>query len=395
MRKFILIFFLPLLLAGCSLAPSASTARYAGNEEPTPIPTVPAAAKPTYTVQRGNVTVQLSLTGRIAPLIEESLGFTQPGQIADVLVARQDIVEAGQPLLRLDTTALEQSLALAESELAIAEARLATRQNEVARESRRAELRRDMAQLDLEYAMEQGGDAPTPAQQYEIARLALQLELAQLDVDELDVTVDPGLQADVDQATLRVAELGQALAATELVAPFSGLVLTVNATPGLTVAADEPVITVADVSEYEINVNVPVRELEQMAENLPAIIQDAAAPGESFGGVIYRLPYPYGSGSPDDVDSISGRARIRFDDPAAAQAAFELSKRVQARTVVAERDGVLWLPPGAIREFGGRRFVVVEEGGVQQRVDVTLGIQGDGRVEILDGLTEGQVVIGQ
>ena len=41
----------------------------------------------------------------------------------------------------------------------------------------------------------------------------------------------------------------------------------------------------------------------------------------------------------------------------------------------------------------GRRFVVVESDGVQQRVDVVLGIAGNGRVEIVEGLSEGQVVV--
>ncbi len=51
------------------------------------------------------------------------------------------------------------------------------------------------------------------------------------------------------------------------------------------------------------------------------------------------------------------------------------------------------VPPSAVREFSGRRFVVVESDGVQQRVDVVLGIAGDGRVEIVEGLSEGQVVV--
>ena len=56
---------------------------------------------------------------------------------------------------------------------------------------------------------------------------------------------------------------------------------------------------------------------------------------------------------------------------------------------------MLWLPPQAIRTFEGRRFVVVQDGDAQLRVDVTIGIESDDRVEIEEGLTEGQTVIGQ
>ncbi len=59
-----------------------------------------------------------------------------------------------------------------------------------------------------------------------------------------------------------------------------------------------------------------------------------------------------------------------------------------------QKDGVLWLPPAAIRTFEGRTFVVIQEGAAQRQVDVTLGIESDDRVEIEEGLVEGDVVVG-
>jgi multidrug efflux pump subunit AcrA (membrane-fusion protein) len=54
---------------------------------------------------------------------------------------------------------------------------------------------------------------------------------------------------------------------------------------------------------------------------------------------------------------------------------------------------VLWLPPQAVRTFEGRKFVVVQEGDGQRRVDVKIGIQSEDRVEIEEGLKEGQVAV--
>ena len=53
------------------------------------------------------------------------------------------------------------------------------------------------------------------------------------------------------------------------------------------------------------------------------------------------------------------------------------------------------LPPAAIRTFAGRKFVEIEEDGVRKRVDVVLGIESAERVEIREGLEEGQTVVGQ
>jgi multidrug efflux pump subunit AcrA (membrane-fusion protein) len=61
--------------------------------------------------------------------------------------------------------------------------------------------------------------------------------------------------------------------------------------------------------------------------------------------------------------------------------------------VLEQKEDVLWLPPQAIRTFEGRKFVVVQEDGFQQRVDVKVGIEGDDRTEIEEGVEEGQIVV--
>jgi len=48
-----------------------------------------------------------------------------------------------------------------------------------------------------------------------------------------------------------------------------------------------------------------------------------------------------------------------------------------------------------VRTFEGRRFVVIKDGDRQRRQDVRLGIVSSERVEILEGLNEGDIVVGQ
>jgi hypothetical protein len=62
--------------------------------------------------------------------------------------------------------------------------------------------------------------------------------------------------------------------------------------------------------------------------------------------------------------------------------------------VLERREDVLWLPPEAIRSFEGRRFIVVREGDRERRVVVRTGIESVERVEILEGVDEGDVVVG-
>ena len=66
---------------------------------------------------------------------------------------------------------------------------------------------------------------------------------------------------------------------------------------------------------------------------------------------------------------------------------------MRVNIVLDHKEDVIWLPPQAIRTFEGRRFVIVQEEGFQQRVDINIGIESDDRIEIEEGLEEGQIVV--
>lgn len=388
---FLLVLSLVALVA-CDAA-GGRLGRYPTSGEPTPIPTAPAAAKATHTVARGDVTARLTLAGRVSPIIEESLSFTIDGQIGELAVEQFTFVSAGDVLAALDTTQLDAALLAAQAEHNIAAARLTARAAEVDRARRRAELQRGMAQLDYDFAVAQAGAAPSAAEQHAIDRLRLALELAQIDVEELDQAIDPALQAEVDAAALRLAQAEADRAAAQIVAPFDGVVLNVEKGAGRGVVAGETVLVLADLNELQASAGARDSELEQLAEDLPATVTAADGRGPALPGVVAHLPYPYGSGGAEASVEGDKTIHVAFDDQDAARAAFELGDRIAIDIVTATRQGALWLPPSAVREFSGRRFVVVESDGVQQRVDVVLGIAGNDRVEIVEGLSEGQVVV--
>jgi hypothetical protein len=135
--------------------------------------------------------------------------------------------------------------------------------------------------------------------------------------------------------------------------------------------------------------------MEELSEGMVVQIGVNNRPGEVLTGVIRQLPFPYGSGGEGAAGEGDDLARIQFDDLEQAIGLYERGDRVFIRVVVTQREDVLWLPPQAIRDFNGRKFVVIQEGDVQQRIDVTLGIVSEERVEITSGLEEGQVVVGQ
>lgn len=389
----ITLFALILLLTACA-APSRDRRDAANSAEPTPIPTAVVPNKPSYTVERGDVVYAANYNGRVSPSSETSLAFPLSGQVAELFVERGETVLEGVEIARLDTTELERELALAQAALEVAQAQLTAVETTNAAQRQRAELSLALAQLDLDFATQQAGESPTPEQAYQIGRLTILRDLAQLAVDELVTAVDPQLSANVQQAELRVTELQAAIASAVLVAPTDGVLVSLNLTPGRSVVAQEPVGTLADLDILEVSAELNDNEMAELAEGMAVTISPPNRPGETFTGTVRQMPYPYGTRGSADVPPTDETTRFVFDNPDDAQQ-FQPGDRVRVVAVIEERPGVLWLPPAALRDFNGRDFVVIEDEQGQSRVDVTLGIEGDGRVEILEGLSEGQVILGQ
>ena len=390
MLKRIILLIAIFLLSACSL--SSEDESLAG--EPTPIPTSVLPNKPTYKVQQGDVIAQVEFSGRIAPVIETSLTFPMDGLVAEVYVKRGAFVEVGDPIASLDTQELEKELVLAENERDVAAQRLHALQSQLATDQRRAELKVAMAQLNLDFARSQANEEPSAEEAYQIAAKEIELELAQLALDEINNNIDPLLQADIDQAALRVTELQTVLEKTTLLAPSDGNLTSLDLSIGQIVKSGQGVGTIADTTQLEVSAPLRDNVLEQMAEKMAATISVNNRPSEEFLATVRRLPRPYGSSrSNTEFDESDNTTRVAFNESKDAKS-FDLGARVQVVVVVTRREDTLWLPPSAIRTFNGREFVVVQEGGGQRRVDVETGIEGKGRVEIKAGVEKGQTVIG-
>jgi membrane fusion protein, macrolide-specific efflux system len=384
-KYFLLLLTVLILLAGCS--PQESFGEPITEGEPTPIPTAVVPSRPVYTVERGDVIDARSFFGRVSPIVSEPLRFTFEGRVIAVHYNRGDLVQESDVIAELDTAVLEQALSIAQSDLEIAQSLLDNVQNQVEFETQRAQLSLNLAQLSLDYTTSQADTPPTEAQAFEISRLEIERDLAQLALDEVNSVIDPQLQVDVTRAEERIDEILGQIEQMYLVAPMDGTITSLQVDIGDIVSAFDAIGLVSDETNLEVRDTLATEVVEELVEGMPAQLTVANRPSEPVPGTILILPAPFGTGDDEFV-------HVRFDDPSQATD-FVVGDRVAINVVVNESLGALWLPLAAIREFNGRNFVVVEEDGAQRRVDVVLGIQGDGRVEILEGVEEGQTVIGQ
>lgn len=437
------------MLAACGRGETAEL-----GPTPTPLPTPIVPERPTYTVQQGTVVNSLQFTGRVSPVQEQPLFFKSDGFVDQVFVQRGDQVQAGDVLAQLEITNLQNQLAQAQVALETAEIRLAqaeqTRQDALAeaainREKIALQLQQGQvntnsaaliaAQIELDNARRRLADAEYELQksldrewepenlrrQYEqgvasaqdalrvaqaryndalaggsgsaVNRQLLEqdLALADLRLAQLERGIDPLLALEGERARLEVEKIETQIADAQLIAPFDGEVLSLNVRAGSRAEAFQTAVILAQPQNLEITAELGSAELNQMSVGQIAAITLRNRLDDPTGGVVRQLPYAFSGGTagggPQDT-----RVRIQFDAPPADLSLGELATVV---IVLEEKENALWLPPAAIRTFQGRSFVVIQEADGQRRADVRLGIQSADRVEILEGVVEGQVIIGE
>ncbi len=331
----LIVLFVP-FFAACFGA-SANTAQ----ATPTAIPPPAIAQKPTYQVQRGEMTSELTFTGRIAPVEQRELAFAAPGRVAKIDVRRGDAVTKDQLLAELE---------LGQDEYAL----------------RRAEANLKIAQLKLELTRLE--NPPTSeVNRLQIAIQEQEVDLAQIAVDEISVSYD-GLR---------------------ITSPIDGTVLSVSILEGATAEADTPVIVVGNLEDLVVSATLNPEDLARLVIGMDVTVSPIGKDISITSGTIRALPYPYGKA---DAESNDGSVQVALEK-SPAELGYEVGDMVSGNLVLEHKDDVLWLPLQTVREFEGRYFVIAREGDVERRVDVKVGIVDEDRIEIMDGLTEGQVVV--
>ena len=199
---------------------------------------------------------------------------------------------------------------------------------------------------------------------------------------------------DVELAQLMLDEINTRMDTTQVKAPFKGTLLSVYVIPDGSVEAFKTVMVLADLTKLEVSADLTKTDLQELQEGMPVKVAALSRPAAWLMGEIRKLPYPYGMAdttiTQNQIQDTATRVSLHND---IATANLSLGDMVRVQVVLERRASALWLPPQAIRKYEGRRFVVVQDSDAQRRIDVEIGITSDDRVEILEGLEVGQIVI--
>jgi len=184
-------------------------------------------------------------------------------------------------------------------------------------------------------------------------------------------------------------ELNAVYSNMRITAPFDGTIVSITIFDGSMVEANQMVLAVANMDDLLVSARLRADDMALLTVGMKVTVNAVKGNMPTVPGTIKSLPYPYGS---VDTESSDGSVQIALDR-SPLELGYNVGDMVSMSLVLEEKADALWLPSQAVREFEGRYFVIVQDGEAQRRVDVKVGIIEADRIEITDGLVEGQVVV--
>lgn len=305
---------------------------------------------------------------QVAPLIEG-----QP--LEELRVDLGDIVTEGQVLAVLSKSTLELQRTEALASLAAAKAGIAQGEAQlVEAEAAAAEARRI---ADRTATLSEQGT--TPKAQADTANANSTSAAARVNV------ATQGLESARAQLALAEARLENVelqLSRTEVKAPVAGEIVARNAKIGaIATGAGQPMFVIVRDAALELRADVAESDILRLKPGQPAKLRGVGM-GEPLAGTV-RLVEP-------SIDAVSrlGRARIAVD----ATGALRVGMFVEAEIITAEREA-LAVPISAIGTSAEGPTVLRVKDGLVERVAVTTGIRDGGLVEVMQGLSPGDLVV--
>ncbi len=195
----------------------------------------------------------------------------------------------------------------------------------------------------------------------------------------------------VEQAKLTVENTKAKLESGRIYAPFDGQIAEISTKPGDSVQAYKPVLNIINPTNKDLVIDGTLTsDLQKIGVGQQVNIAFSRYPTQPLSGTIEKLPTSLTSTS----STVTADPAIHVNFPIGSLK-LDVGDIAQVVLTLEQKPNALWLPPQAVRSFDNRRFVVVQDGTRQRRVDVKVGIVTLDRIEILEGIKEGDVVIGQ
>jgi HlyD family secretion protein len=351
---------------------------------------------PAETIVRADFVQSVVASGSVLAPYRVNIGSQIVGIVADVPVAEGQAVKAGQTLVTLDDREMRASVVQAEGALAQAEARL-RQLHELTLPSAEEALAQAQATLtNAQQAFERAQKLAaagfgTLATLDDTTR-AVTIAQAQVRSAEFQVhTNRPGgsdyvmAETQLNQARASLVAANSRLSYTTITAPRDGVLISRNVERGYVVQPSNVLMVLSPVGETQLTVQIDEKNFGLIALGEKALASADAFPNQTFPAeVVYINPGV-------DLQRASVQVKLRVPDPPAY---LQQDMTVSVDIETARHPGALVAPMSAIHgQENGKPWVMKIDDARARRQDVTIGLNGAGKAEILSGLQAGDLVL--
>lgn len=345
-------------------------------------------------VTQGGIEEKIIRTGDIVPDAQVTIYSKVQGWVEKINVREGDRVKTGQVLVTLDAREAEAAVAQSKASLEAAAARLkqvkATSEEAVQSQIQQSRATLDLAESDLKRAQElldknfisrqQLDEART---KYNVAKAAYELTLNSLRQKtwENDIAL---AEAQVRQAKANLDMTQAQLANLIILSPMNGGVTKRHVDPGTMLKDTTPILTIMDLSEVKMVVNVIEKEFVRLQKGQPVKITVTAFPNRTFQGRIAIITPAL------ELQSRTAEIQISVPNPG-----YVLNPGMFGRAEILFRSNpqALLVPIQAVVTQENKDMVYVLRDGRAYRRLVQKGLTQDTFVEIIQGLKAGEQVI--
>ena len=350
-------------------------------------------------VKRETLVSTLQSNGKVEPLRYATVHVDTAGLVAELPVKEGQRVAQGAELSKLSVPGLGAQLAAAEVHVEQARAELEV----IERGGRRTELadidanlaraRLDREAEQREYNALHRLEEKQAATREEAEEARGKLRLTELEIEALEhkrTVLVGSTDRTVAEARLREAETEVRLAERRMAdtvvrAPMAGVVYSLPVRLGTYLNAGDPVANIGVLDRLRVRIYIDEPELGRVAVGLPVNITWDASPGKSWQGTVEHLPtqiQPLGTRQ-------VGEVLCTIENPMRELVpGTNVNAEIRASVVA----GALTIPKEALRrDANGTGVFALTSGAVHWR-PVKAGSTSISRVQVLEGVTEGDSV---
>ncbi len=330
-----------------------------------------------HPVIRETVVVEALGTGSVESRQMASVSFEVTGRVKMIHVDQGDRVTKGQLLAAIDDSTFRAEVALAEQQVELAKSTSRRLDADISR----AEAVRQGAVDGLERIRALAGRGAASKEDLDVAEERMKIATAELSrARAAQLEAGQAIAAAARRFDRTQADLDRAIVQS----PFDGVVVRREREVGDVAVPGAAVLRLAATDTVWASAWVDETYLGSLEVGLPARIVLRSEPERVLPGTVSRI------GREVDRETRELLVDVAFD---AAPETLVLGQRVDLWIELARASAALCIPSGSVAQVGGREGVFVLDGSRASFRPVEFGRRGRELVEVVRGLSEGDVVL--